>query len=43
MDEVNQTSSGLKPGFDRSKLWGFVGRSRNMKMVKATIIFDILR
>jgi len=42
MDEVIQTSSDLKPGFDRSKVWGFGGESENMKMVKATIIFDIL-
>jgi hypothetical protein len=43
MDERIQTSTGLKPAFDRSELWDFVGGSKNMKMVKATIIFDISR
>jgi hypothetical protein len=43
MDERSQISTGLKPGFDRSTLWDFGGGSRNMIMVKATIIFDILR
>jgi len=43
MDERSQTTTGLKPGFDGSKLWDFGGRSRNMEMVKGTIIFDTLR
>ena len=43
MDERSQTSTGLKPDFDGSKLLHFGGESRNMEMVKATIIFDILR
>ena len=43
MDELSQTSTGLKPDFDRSKLWDFGGESMNMKMVRDNIIFDILR
>ena len=43
MNDHIQTTTDLKPGFDKSKLWDFGGGSRNMEMVKGTIIFDILR
>ena len=43
MDELIQTSTDLKPGFDRPQFGIFQGRSGCMEMVKAAIIFDVSR
>jgi len=43
MDEPIQTTTSSKPGFDRSMLWNFRVRSRSMEMVKAAMIYDVLR
>jgi len=43
MDELIQTTTGLKPDFDRSIFWDFEGGSRGMELFKAAIIFDLSR
>ena len=45
LDELIQTTTGLKPDFDRLVfLYLYVGgESRNVEMIKTVIIFDVSR